>query len=71
MGFRQEELNTIESKPLLLHEAPKSWLRVMLSEWLEWAPGDGRGSVGRATLKQLKDAVRKSGLGVTAQNLEL
>ena len=71
LGFHQGELDTIESKPLLLHEAPKSWLREMLSEWLEWAPGDGRGSVRCATLNQLRDAARKSGLGRTAQELQV
>ena len=68
LGFHQEELDTIESKPLLLREAPKSWLREMLSEWLEWAPGDGRGN---ATLSLLKVAVKKSGLARTALSLQL
>ena len=71
LGFHQGELDTIASKPSHYHGGPKSCLSAMLSEWLERAPGDGRGSVQCATLNQLKEAVRKSGLGVTAQNLEL
>ena len=71
LGFRQGELDTIESTPRHHHGGPKSCLSAMLSEWLEWAPGDGRGTVRRATLNQLKDAVSKSGLGTTAQNLNL
>ena len=71
LGFHQGELNTIESKPSHYHGGPKSCLSA-LSEWLEWAPRDGRGSVQCAlTLNKLKEAVRKSGLGVTAQKLEL
>ena len=44
LGFLQGELDNIEHKPLLLNEGPKAWLREMLREWLEWAPGDSRGS---------------------------
>ena len=38
----------------------------MLSKWLEWAPNDNRGSASFATLRALKDALNKSGLGATA-----
>ena len=44
LGFCQGELDNIERKPLLLNEGPKAWLRDMLREWLEWAPGDSQGS---------------------------
>ena len=71
LGFRPGELDIIESKPSHYHGGPKSCLSAMLSEWLEWAPGDGRGSEEHSTLNRLRDAVRKSGLGITAQNLEL
>ena len=66
LGFLEGELATIEDKPLLLTGAPKSWLREMLSEWLQWAPGDGRGSSSFATLYALKIALSNSGLGATA-----
>ena len=71
LGFLPGELNIIENKPLLLQEAPKSWLRAMLEEWLEWAPGDKRGSKSYATLNSLRNALREAGLGVTAERLTL
>ena len=71
LGFRPGELENIAAKPPLVAEAPSGWLSEMLSKWLEWAPGDGRGSVRCATLNQLKDAVSKSGLGRTARALSL
>lgn len=69
LGFRPGELNLIESKPLLLTGAPGSWLRELLAEWLQWAPGDVRGSAEYARLSSLKRAVDKAGLGRTASEL--
>ena len=69
LGFCQGELDNIESTPRHHFGGPKSCLSAMLSEWLEWAPGDGKGSVRRATLNQLKVAVNKSGLGNSAKQL--
>ena len=69
LGFRQTELKTIEARPFLLQEAPQSWLRAMLSDWLEWAPNDSRGSSSYATRQALKDALSRSGLGATASFL--
>ena len=71
LGFTQGELSNIQASPLHLNEAPKSWLSAMLSEWLEWAPGDQRGSKNYATLSGLKSAVREAGLGRTAEELTL
>ena len=51
--------------------ALKGWLSEMIAEWLEWAPGDNRGSEYYATLKSLKSAVGKAGLGRTSQELTL
>ena len=34
LGIEQDELNTIEDKPLLLSSAPENWLGAMLTEWL-------------------------------------
>ena len=70
LGFRQHELRIIQAKPLLLNDAPESWLRTMLSEWLEWAPGDSRGSGDFATLNGLKKALNKAGLRETALSLK-
>ena len=50
LGFQQTELDDIQARPFLLQDAPKSWLRAMLSEWLQWAPKDSRGSSSFATL---------------------
>ena len=69
LGFCPGELDNIEARPLLLSSAPKSWLRAMLAEWLQWAPGDARGSTDFATLNGLKQALDKAGLSATAQAL--
>ena len=39
---------------MLMMQAPRSWLGQMLTQWLEWAPGDGHGSTGFATKKALR-----------------
>ena len=70
LGFCQGELDNIERKPLLLNEGPKAWLREMLREWLEWAPGDSRGSSSCASIDSLKCALDKSGLAQTALAIE-
>ena len=70
LGFHQGELDNIEHKPLLLNEGPKAWLREMLREWLEWAPGDSRGSSSSASIECLKCALDKSGLAQTALEVE-
>ena len=69
--FTQSELADIQASPLLLSDAPSSWLGAMLSQWLQWAPGDARGSTGFATLEALKDALRQANLGATAHDLHL
>ena len=71
LGFQPGELNSIESKPLLLMGAPGSWLHELLAEWFQWAPGDGRGSTEYATLSVLKTAVDRTGLGRTAAELTI
>ena len=40
LGFLPYELDNIHARPLLLSNAPNSWLNTMLVEWLQWAPGD-------------------------------
>ena len=71
LGFRRGELQNIASKPYLFCGAPESYLSDMLSEWLEWAPGDSRGSTQFATLQMLESALCKSGLEVSASVLVL
>ena len=71
LKFLQKELDIIQANPLLLNDAPTSWLSVMLSDWIEWAPGDSRGSTSYANLEDLKSAVSKAGFGVVAEELSL
>ena len=63
LGIAHSKLDEIQARPLLMHDAPKSWLSAVLAEWLQWAPGDERGSTSFATLKSLIDALNKAGLG--------
>lgn len=67
LGFTDDELSSIESAPLLLADAPYSWLHSMLSSWLLWVPGDARGSRKCASMKSLRRAVDRAGLGLVAQ----
>ena len=41
LGFLEGELDAIQSNHMLLAQSPMSFLRKMLSQWLQWAPGDG------------------------------
>ena len=71
LGFKPGELDNIQDRPLLSSKAPTSWLSTMLSEWLQWAPVDGRGSTSFATLEGLKAALGKAGLGAAAHDLNI
>ena len=69
LGFRSGELDNIQNNPSLFSQAPTSWLSATLSQWLQWAPGDGRGSNSFATMEGLKAALNQAGLGATAHDL--
>ena len=69
LGFHPGELDDIQARPLLLSNAPKSWLEAMLAEWLQWAPGDARGSKGNAILHSLRKALVRSGARESARSL--
>ena len=69
LGFRPSELDEIQARPALYATAPKSWLGAMLAEWLQWTPGDQRGSTKCATLEGLSDALNKAGLSEAAQSI--
>ena len=71
LKFQQEELNNILANPLFMNDAPTSWLSALVSDWLEWAPGDSRGSTNYANLEDIKSAVSKAGFGVVAEELSL
>ena len=71
IGFKQGEMDNIESSPMLLTQSPpQSWLREMLSQWLEWAPGDRRGSTSFATKESLRTALLNANLGQLAQQFQ-
>ena len=69
LGFHPGELSNIEARPNLIQGAPVSWLSAMLSQWLQWAPGDSRRSTSFATLQDLKTALDHAGLAATAHDL--
>ena len=69
LGFHQSELDEIQARPLLLNTAPKSWLSAMLAEWLQWEPGDERGSTKTASKEELRGALDKAGLATTASSI--
>ena len=69
LGFTSPELSTIEATPLLFTGAPANFLSALLGGWMQWAPGDARGSKDYATLQSLSTAVSKAGLGVVAEQL--
>ena len=71
LGFLQGEMDNIQSSPMNLTGAPQSYLSAMLALWLEWAPGDARGSAHYTTLEALKSAVSEASLGSTADSLKL
>ena len=71
MGYLPGELDNIEARPNLSQGAPVSWFTAMLESWLQWAPGDSRGSTSFATLEGLKDALSEAGFGASAYNLNL
>ena len=70
LGFHKGELDNIQGKVSLLNEGPKALLREMLGAWLEWAPGDSRGSDAFASIESLKCALDKSGLAQTALDIQ-
>ena len=71
LRFTEGELDNIQANGHLLTGSPGSWFSAMLSQWLQWAPGDARGSTNFATLEALKDALRQAKLGVAAHELHL
>ena len=70
LGFTNSQLSTIQATPSLFSNAPSSYLREMLTQWLQWAPGDAKGHTNYATLESLQRAVDGAGLGVTALDLQ-
>lgn len=67
LRFTSHEILNIENNPENLRS--NSFLDVMIGEWLEWVPGDARGSEEYATLEQLQAALIGAGYGVIASEL--
>ena len=71
LSFLPNELNVIQSNPvLMLQNPPASYLGRMLELWLQWAPGDGRGSKNFARFEDLQAALLQVN-GVAAKSYEL
>ena len=71
LGFKHTELTIIQANPtLLLQSPPKSYLRQMLSQWLQWGPGDARGSPDFANSLMLHKALLKINLASVAYELD-
>ena len=67
LGFSEGELDNIQADLTLITQSPPmSYLKKMVSQWLQWAPGDGRGSTDYATKESLTDALLKVNLGELA-----
>ena len=72
LGFKHTELTVIQGNPmLLLQSPPQSYLRCMLSQWLQWGPGDGRGSSDFANSLALYKALLKINLAPVAHELDV
>jgi hypothetical protein len=67
LRFTHNEISAIEANPRNVQ--PNSYLDNVVGVWLEWAPGDARGSEDYATLEQLQIAVNKAGYGAIASEL--
>lgn len=70
LGFKHGDLESIKGNPTLQSTAPGSFVREMLAEWLQWAPSDGHGHSGYATVQALQEALRKAKLGVVAEGFD-
>ena len=69
LGFVQSELTLISSNPSLFMSAPASYLRTLLSQWVQWPTKE---HPTKPTLKALREALRGSpvGLGRLAEQVE-
>jgi hypothetical protein len=65
LQFDSHEISNIAANP-----EPTACMAKVIGDWLEWAPGDSRGSEDYATLERLRMAVDKAGYGVTASELK-
>ena len=71
LGFKEFEIAGIKADLTKVMGGPEACLREVITKWLQWAPGDARGSSDYATLEALKSAVSKAGFGKAAAKLTL
>lgn len=69
LGFTTPELNLIESKPSHFVQAPVSYLRDLLSQWVQWSAKD---HPTKPSLRELCKTLRSVpvGLGTLAEKVE-
>ena len=69
LGFTQPELNQIETNLSLLTSSPGSFMKKLLSQWVQWPTKDHST---KPTLEALCEALRSSlvGLGQLAEKVE-
>ena len=71
LRFTGDEIRSIKHDLMNITGGPRACLGAILTDWMQWFPGDTRGSKDRATLEALKTAVSKAGFGVKAKDLTL
>ncbi len=71
LRFKADEIRNIKHDPMNVNGGHKACLGTILYDWMQWIPGDARGSKERATLEALKTSVSKAGCGVVADELTL
>lgn len=71
LRFTSDEIRNIKYSLMNVADGPTACLGAVLADWIQWAPGDARGSIDRATLEALKTAISKAGFGVIANELTL
>ena len=77
LGFSNEELENIDRDydnyarvlAFTRKKLQEDHLHILLRHWLQWYPGDKRGSTSFATYTQLKTALITAGLGAVARDL--
>ena len=63
----KREMDAIENTEVLALQGSTAFLGELLALWLQWAPGDGRGSTGYATKESLIAALLKANLDELAK----
>ena len=72
LRFHKYEISNIAADPMKIAEgAPESYMDAVISGWLDWGPGDVRGSEDVATLEALRVAVIRAGFVKVAGTLTL